>query len=208
MPLALFGIATLGSRLGTIIVWVFNIVGTVDLLNAFYQADRLGWGSHLACRVPRIHSYRAGATSPRDARPRVPNPAPNRRVRLVGELPQRGLIGESEWRVEPALGVHARADDEGSRWNPVTLVTPAVSIPGAKIYLMTNNNQLELDNDKAQRQEQQERGESHGQEQGKRVRDPRKRASSNEHTPGRVGAGVGGCAPAAPREGEGVDPRP
>jgi hypothetical protein len=43
--LALFGIATLGSRLGTIIVWVFNIVGTVDLLNAFYQADRLGVGS-------------------------------------------------------------------------------------------------------------------------------------------------------------------
>ena len=42
--LALLAIATLGSRLGTIIVWVFNIVGTVDLLNAFYQADRLGVG--------------------------------------------------------------------------------------------------------------------------------------------------------------------
>ena len=42
--LALIGIATLGSRLGTIIVWVFNSVGTVDLLNAFYQADRLGVG--------------------------------------------------------------------------------------------------------------------------------------------------------------------
>ena len=42
--LALLSIATLGSRLGTIIVWVFNIVGTVDLLNAFYQADRLGVG--------------------------------------------------------------------------------------------------------------------------------------------------------------------
>ena len=42
--LALFGIATLGSRLGTIIVWLFNIVGTVDLLNAFYQGNRLGVG--------------------------------------------------------------------------------------------------------------------------------------------------------------------
>jgi hypothetical protein len=42
--LALLAIATLGSRLGAIIVWVFNIVGTVDLLNAFYQADRLGVG--------------------------------------------------------------------------------------------------------------------------------------------------------------------
>jgi hypothetical protein len=43
--LALLSIATLGSRLGTIIVWVFNIVGTADLLNAFYQADRLGVGT-------------------------------------------------------------------------------------------------------------------------------------------------------------------
>ena len=42
--LALLAIATLGSRLGTIIVWVFNIIGTVDLLNAFYQGDRLGVG--------------------------------------------------------------------------------------------------------------------------------------------------------------------
>ena len=43
--LALLAIATLKSRLGTIVVWVFNIVGTVDLLNAFYQGNRLGIGS-------------------------------------------------------------------------------------------------------------------------------------------------------------------
>ena len=42
--LALLAIATLRSRPGTSVVWVFNIVGTVDLLNAFYQADRLGVG--------------------------------------------------------------------------------------------------------------------------------------------------------------------
>ena len=42
--LALLAIATLGSRLGIIIVWVFNIVGTVDLLNAFFQGNRLGVG--------------------------------------------------------------------------------------------------------------------------------------------------------------------
>ena len=42
--LALLGIATLGSRLGTVIVWIFNSVGTVDLLNAFYRADRAGVG--------------------------------------------------------------------------------------------------------------------------------------------------------------------
>jgi hypothetical protein len=42
--LALLAIAMLRSGPGTIIVWVFNIVGTLDLLNAFYQGDRLGVG--------------------------------------------------------------------------------------------------------------------------------------------------------------------
>src|SRR5262249_18662038 len=50
--LALLAIAALGSRLGTILVWVFNIVGTVDLLNAFYQGNRLGsWSSSSAIRL-------------------------------------------------------------------------------------------------------------------------------------------------------------
>jgi hypothetical protein len=40
--LALIALASLGSRPGTLIVWVFNVVGTVDLLNAFYQGDRVG----------------------------------------------------------------------------------------------------------------------------------------------------------------------
>jgi hypothetical protein len=43
--LALLSIAVLRTRPGTILVWVFNIVGSVDLLNAFYQADRLGVGT-------------------------------------------------------------------------------------------------------------------------------------------------------------------
>ena len=51
--LALLAIATLKSPLGNVIVWVFNIVGTVDLLNAFYQGSRLGIGLHPACRAPR-----------------------------------------------------------------------------------------------------------------------------------------------------------
>ena len=42
--LALLAIAILGSRTGTILVWVFNVVGTVDLLYAFYQGDRIGVG--------------------------------------------------------------------------------------------------------------------------------------------------------------------
>jgi hypothetical protein len=35
----------------------------------------------------------------------------------------------------------------------------------------------------------------------------RKRPSDDEHTPDRVAAGVGGCAQAAPRQGEVPDPR-
>jgi hypothetical protein len=41
--LALVAIATSRSS-GRTVVWVSNIVGTVDLLNAFCQADRLGVG--------------------------------------------------------------------------------------------------------------------------------------------------------------------
>jgi hypothetical protein len=43
--LALLAVATLGSRPGIIIAWLVNIVGTVDLINAFYQADRVGVGN-------------------------------------------------------------------------------------------------------------------------------------------------------------------
>ncbi|HSF14101.1 MAG TPA: hypothetical protein VLK65_00955 [Vicinamibacteria bacterium] len=42
--LALLAIAALGSRLFIFIVWLFNVVGAADLLNAFYQGNRLGVG--------------------------------------------------------------------------------------------------------------------------------------------------------------------
>jgi hypothetical protein len=42
--LALLGLATLRSRLGIVVVWVFNIIGSADLLYAFYQGDRFGIG--------------------------------------------------------------------------------------------------------------------------------------------------------------------
>ena len=42
--LALLALATLQSRAGVVIVWVFNIVGTVDLLNAYFQGNRFGLG--------------------------------------------------------------------------------------------------------------------------------------------------------------------
>jgi hypothetical protein len=38
--LALIAMVALRSRVGTMLVWVFNIVGTADLLNAFYEGNR------------------------------------------------------------------------------------------------------------------------------------------------------------------------
>jgi hypothetical protein len=40
--LALLALAALRSRLGVALAWVFNIWGTLDLLNAFYQAGASG----------------------------------------------------------------------------------------------------------------------------------------------------------------------
>jgi hypothetical protein len=39
--LALLALATLGSRTGTVVTWVFNIFGTADLLFAFYLGNRI-----------------------------------------------------------------------------------------------------------------------------------------------------------------------
>jgi hypothetical protein len=39
--LALIALAALRTRLGGALVWVFNIFGTADLLNAFYQGNRI-----------------------------------------------------------------------------------------------------------------------------------------------------------------------
>jgi hypothetical protein len=40
--LALLALIALSSGAGTAIAWIFNVWGTVDLLNAFYQANRAG----------------------------------------------------------------------------------------------------------------------------------------------------------------------
>jgi hypothetical protein len=40
--LALLALAGLKSRLGTPLVWAFNVWGSADLLYAFYQANRVG----------------------------------------------------------------------------------------------------------------------------------------------------------------------
>jgi hypothetical protein len=40
--LALLALATIRSPIGTVLVWIFNIVGTVDLLFAFFQGNRVG----------------------------------------------------------------------------------------------------------------------------------------------------------------------
>jgi hypothetical protein len=39
--LALLALATLGTRTGTAVTWVFNTFGTADLLFAFYQGGRI-----------------------------------------------------------------------------------------------------------------------------------------------------------------------
>jgi hypothetical protein len=38
--LALLALATLGTRIGTVVTWVFNTFGTADLLFAFYEGGR------------------------------------------------------------------------------------------------------------------------------------------------------------------------
>jgi len=40
--LALLAIAALPGKVGMFFVWAFNILGTIDLLNAFYQGNRTG----------------------------------------------------------------------------------------------------------------------------------------------------------------------
>jgi hypothetical protein len=40
--LALLSLAALRSQLGVALVWIFNIWGSVDLLNAFYQGNHAG----------------------------------------------------------------------------------------------------------------------------------------------------------------------
>jgi hypothetical protein len=42
--LAFLGLACLRSRLGIAVMWVFNSVGSADLIYAFYRADRIGVG--------------------------------------------------------------------------------------------------------------------------------------------------------------------
>ena len=40
--LALLSLVSLPSRVGVVIAWIFNLWGTVDLLDAFYQANNAG----------------------------------------------------------------------------------------------------------------------------------------------------------------------
>jgi hypothetical protein len=42
--LALLALAMLRNPLGIVLVWSFNVLGSVDLLNAYYQGDRTGVG--------------------------------------------------------------------------------------------------------------------------------------------------------------------
>ena len=57
--LALLCARRAGPWPGTMLVRVFNVVGTVDLLYAFYPGNRLGSGACPGCRGPRT-SFRPG----------------------------------------------------------------------------------------------------------------------------------------------------
>ncbi len=69
--LALLSLASLSARAGVVIVWIFNLWGSADLLNAFYQANHAGLvtgpaGCHL------LHSDSFCAATADHARPGLP----------------------------------------------------------------------------------------------------------------------------------------
>jgi hypothetical protein len=71
--LAFLSLATLQSRLGTLLVWVFNFCGTADLLYAFYHGNLTGTGSD-GSRL--FYSDDLGTVAPNYARTCVPAPTP------------------------------------------------------------------------------------------------------------------------------------
>jgi hypothetical protein len=54
--LALIALAALRTKLAAPLVWIFNIFGTADLLNAFYQGNRLSLADTPGCVVRVISS--------------------------------------------------------------------------------------------------------------------------------------------------------
>jgi len=54
--LALFSLLLLPSAAGVAVAWIFSLLGTADLLNSFYQANRAGllaghWEPHTSFRL-------------------------------------------------------------------------------------------------------------------------------------------------------------
>ncbi len=55
--LALIALAALRTKLSGTLVWIFNVFGTVDLLNAFYQGNRISLArTHRGCWAQDISS--------------------------------------------------------------------------------------------------------------------------------------------------------
>jgi hypothetical protein len=99
--LALLALAALGRRPGTLLVWVFNVVGTVDLLNALSGQSPGGQAHSRAAGGRVLHSDRAGPAAPRDARPglRHRHPAQTRCNGRFARQAPRELIGDVlRWR--------------------------------------------------------------------------------------------------------------
>ena len=73
--LALLALAMLDSKLSDATIWLFNIVGAVDLLNAYYQGNRVSLVNAPGLQGRVFHSDAGGAASAGDARSRVPHHA-------------------------------------------------------------------------------------------------------------------------------------
>src|SRR6185437_12725999 len=92
--LAIAALAALRTRLGIPLVWIFNLWGSIDLLNAFYQASAGGiMPRHLfhSDRVSPTRAYHARAhvpapgAAPASARSTLRDSASSRRWRLNGD---------------------------------------------------------------------------------------------------------------------------
>jgi len=104
--LALLAIATLRNRLGIILVWAFNLLGTADLLYAFYQGNsHHSWYCTGLTRSSLLHSNGLGAAVTHYPRSCFSAPLAKEPGRCVVQQSTRGLNAHR--------AVHARWDKGG-----------------------------------------------------------------------------------------------
>jgi hypothetical protein len=85
--LALLSLLLLRSAAGVAIVWIFNLWGTADLLNSFYQGPHAGGGTVGSCI---LHSDFGGAAATDHARTRFPDSSATSQDTRSTESPRLG----------------------------------------------------------------------------------------------------------------------